>query len=84
MEWVQIFLSRSKFFAGVKRPYTIKDALLYLLLYFSYWLDLLALSEKDWDCGGYRSGVAVFTDHVHILECGDVLLHGIADCVTAV
>ena len=36
MEWVQIFLSRSKFFAGVKRPYTIKDALLYLLLYFSY------------------------------------------------
>lgn len=28
MEWVQIFLSHSKFFACVNRPYTIKDALL--------------------------------------------------------
>ena len=84
MEWVQIFLSRSKFFACMNMPYTIQDALLYLLLYFSYWLDLLALSEKDWDCSGYRSGVAVFTDHVHFPECGDVLLHGIADCVLAV
>lgn len=36
MEWVQIFLSRSKFFACMNMPYTIQDALLYLLLYFSY------------------------------------------------
>lgn len=28
MEWVQIFLSHSKSFACVNRPYTIKDALL--------------------------------------------------------
>ena len=36
MEWVQIFLSYSKFLACVSRPYTIQDALLHLLLYFSY------------------------------------------------
>lgn len=51
---------------------------------FSNWPHLLALSEKDWNCGCHWLGALDFTDHVHIPECFDVLLHGSVNSVTAV
>ena len=41
------------------------------------------MSEEDWYCGCHGPGAAVLADNVYIPERGDVLFHGVVDCVAA-